>query len=350
VEEGFAMKARWIFAALLAVASSIRGQTAPWTNALPVRAPVLLPQRTASAYSVELPVIARTGGLVTDVTVLLNPWTAQNFWGAAALGAPSGVRTSVDLINNTSSNGVVASYQFSYTCLSPKCSPQGGFYRTTVQQVILPALAVFHQDDFVEYLANLGLLQPGADQGVLGTLLVTFSNLPSAFGWEGNAIANLWSLIVESDPAQGTVGFATNASLFFDSADKGLVGYARDTTAAPTAGGRFQSNVGVRNTDILGSNQNVTVDCSFYDTVTGARVGNILTLADIKPGQLIEITDVWGSAGISSVLNSVIVFADVRNPTVTSPTIEGYVLWKDTRSQSPRFITMLCTDLDGCGN
>jgi hypothetical protein len=91
-------------------------------------------------------------------------------------------RTFVAFTNNTSTNGVTASFQFSYTCLgsaTSPCSPAGGFYRTPVQVITLPALGSFAQDDFIDYLNTQGLLQPGANAGALGTLLVTFANLPT---------------------------------------------------------------------------------------------------------------------------------------------------------------------------
>jgi hypothetical protein len=270
---------------------------------------------------------------------------------AEAIETLPGLRTSIDFVNNTNRNGVLASYQFSYTCVAAACSPPGGFYRTAVQQITLQGLASFGQDDFVQYLAGLGLLQPGADQGAVGTLLVTFSNLPSSFGSEANVIGNTYNRVVESDPLQGTVGFAYNASLFFDSADTTLVGFARETTAAPAATGRVRADVGIRSTDIRGSSQNLTVDLTFYDTATGARVGDIITLADLRPGELRQVADIWSSARIPSGVTAVVVFADARNPTLSSPTIEGYILTRETQKiQSPRFVTMLCADVNGCGS
>lgn len=316
--------------------------------AVEARPSVLRPEITASAYSVEFPFVVRTGVEAAN--------TAQpgSFGARMALlqnDVNPGLRTSIDLINNTNQSGVLASYQFSYTCFASTCSPQGGFYRTLVQQIALPPFGAFHQDDFVQYLATFGLLQPGADQGAIGTLLVTFSNLPSSSGWEVNAIGTTYFPIFGNDPFQGSSGFAYNASLFFDSADTTLIGFARDTTASPTVVGSLLSQVGIRNTDILGTNQNVTVDLSFYDTATGARVGNLVTLADIRPGELRLVGNVWISAGIPPSVTAVIVFADVRNPTASSPTIEGFVLWKEGHLyQSPRFLTMLCADLNGCSN
>jgi hypothetical protein len=279
-----------------------------------------------TSYSQEVPVLARVQGTAF-------------------------FRSLVAITNNTNNNGVTASYQFSYTCVAAACSPAGGFYRTTVQDITLPALGSFVQDDFIDYLNSLGLLQPGANQGSIGTLLVTFGNLPSCIGWEANVVARTYNRLVESDASQGTIGFAYNASEFFDSADTTLVGFARDTKAAPTIAGKLRSNIGIRNTDINGTDQNMTVDITFYDTATGQKVGNTVTFADLRPGEVRQVSDIWATAAIASTVTSVIVFADARNPTATSPTMEGYITIIDGQNtQDAALFTMLCADVNGCGN
>jgi hypothetical protein len=259
-------------------------------------------------------------------------------------------RTFVAFTNNTNSSGVKAYFQFSYTCVAAACSPAGGFYRTS-QVVPLPALGSFVQDDFIDYLNTQGLLQPGANAGSIGTLLVTFAPLPSVNGFEANAVARTYNRLVESDATQGTVGFAYNASLFFDSADTTLVAFAHDTKAAPTIAGKLRSNIGIRNTDVNGTNQKMTVDITFYDTATGSKVGNTITFADLQPGEVRQVSDAWASAAIPSTVTSVIVFADARNPTATSSTMEGYITIIDGQNtQDAALFTMLCADTNGCGN
>ena len=285
----------------------------------------------ATTYSVEVPVVARVQGTAF-------------------------FRTSIDINNNTTSNGVIAQFQFSYACVAASCNPVGGFYRTTPGDprttVTLQAIGNFHQDDFVQYLDSQGLLAPGALQGTIGTLLVTFTNLPSTEGgWQGTAVARTYNRLNEADPLSGTVGFAYNASLFFESADTTLIGYARDTKASPTIAGKLRSNVGVRSTDINFTQHNVTVVVTAYDTVSGARVGNAITLADIAPGELRQISDLWATAGIPSTVNSVIVFVDNPSPTSSSPTFEGYVTIIDGQTtQDAAFFEMRCADTNGCGN
>jgi hypothetical protein len=268
-------------------------------------------------------------------------------------------RTFVAITNNTSRNGVTASFQFSYTCVSGSCNPVGGFYYTLPQTITLQALDSFVQDDFVDYLNSSGLLKPGANEGTIGTLLVSFNNLPSCNGWEANAIARTYNRIAESDASQGTVGFAYNGSLFFDSSHATLVGFARDTKSSPTIAGKLRSNLGIRNTDICladtscgaGSTARgcMTVDISFYDTATGNRVaadcGTPCTFENLQPGEVRQISDIWTTANISPSVHSVIVFADVRTPSLTTPTMEGYITIIDGQStQDAALFPLLCGD------
>ena len=290
------------------------------------RAGVIRQGVSGTTYSQELPVLARVQGTAF-------------------------FRTFVSFTNNTTTNGVTASFQFSYTCVSATCSPVGGFYRTAVQVITLPALGSFVQDDFIDYLNTQGLLQPGAEAGSIGTLLVTFANLPTSNGWEANVVARTYNRIVEADPTQGTVGFAYNASEFFDSADTTLVGYGHDTKASPTIAGKIRTNVGIRNTDINSTNQNMTVDITCYDTATGAKVGTTITFANLMPGEVRQVSDLWTTAGIASSVTNVIVFADSRTPTATSPTMEGYItLVEGQNTQDAALFTLLCADANGCGN
>ena len=311
-----------VVGALLSTTPAILAESAQAAE----RAGVIRQGVSGTTYSQELPVLARVQG-----TALF--------------------KTFVSFTNNTNTNGVTASFQFSYTCVSTTCSPPGGFYRTPVQTVTLPALGSFVQDDFIDYLNTQSLLQPGANAGTIGTLLVTFANLPSSNGWEANVVARIYNRIVEADPNQGTVGFAFNASEFFDSADTTLVGYGHDTKAAPTVAGKVRTNVGVRNTDINGTNQKMTVKITCYDTATGALVGNPITFVDLQPGEVRQVSDLWATAGIGPAVTNVIIFVDAQNPTATSPTMEGYItLIEGQNTQDAALFTLLCADANGCGN
>jgi hypothetical protein len=261
-------------------------------------------------------------------------------------GRSTFLRTSVDITNTTNKNGVTADIQYSYTCVSAACSPQGGFIRTPVQTITLQALDSRHFDDIVGYLATLpGVLAAGADQGSYGTLLVTFRNLNTAQGSEGTVQARTYSRTVESDPLKGTVGFLTPASLFIEAARSTLVGTARDTRSAPSIVGTLSSNVGIRNSDINATGASDNVELTFYDTSSGQRVGSIVTLTGLRPGEVRETSDIWTAAGIPTSVHTVVVFADVRAGTAT---IEGYITIDEVNSKDSTFIELKCDDAS-CG-
>ncbi|MEO8189671.1 MAG: hypothetical protein ABI682_04965 [Acidobacteriota bacterium] len=261
----------------------------------------------------------------------------------------SDLRTSID-ITNTTNVPITVEYQYSYTCASAACSPAGHFTRTGLQTFSLNATDSRHFDDFVGSLAAVpGILDAGAEQGSYGTLLVTFRNLPSAQGSEATVQARTYSRVVESDPLKGTVGFATPASLFAEASRQVLVGTARDTRSAPGVEGTLSSNVGIRNSDVNGSqfpgtDRTVTVDLTFYNTSTGQRVGGSVPIVGLRPGEVREISDIWTAGGIPTSVHTVVVFADVRNATSQTATIEGYVTIDDVNSKDSSFYELKCAD------
>ena len=154
------------------------------------------------------------------------------------------IRTSVDISNNTTTDGVNAVMQY---CYAVNDAFQGCTNQITVS---LGHLDNFHSDDIVGYLAGQGVLAPGAQDNSLGTLLVTFTNLPSSDGWEGSVTASTYNRVSEVDPLRGTVGCGQLASLFFDSATTSLVGTAHDTVPAPSLqAGSLGAILGIHNTD-----------------------------------------------------------------------------------------------------
>jgi hypothetical protein len=284
---------------------------------------------SAVSYSVEVPVVTRVVG-----TALF--------------------RTALDISNNTASGTtaapVVARFQYSYTRTS-----DGQFFRTPIQSLNLLAFDNFHTDDFVQYLGTLpGVLQPGADQSSFGTLLVTFENLPSSQGWEGTVFARTYNA---NPTGGGTVAIAYPASLFFESANATLVATVRDTQTAPAAqreAGTLRTNIGIRNTDVRGTGQNVSVTLEFYDVTpgnatNGQRVGNVLTLPNLQPGEVRQFNNIRVAAAIPDNVFGMLVFADVVGATATGPTIEGYVNILDGGTQDGAFFEMKCADSDGCG-
>ncbi len=291
----------------------------------------------AVSYSVEVPVVTRIVG-----TALF--------------------RTAIDISNNTASGTsaapVVAKLQYSYNRTNSDGSVS--FFRTPdpnsaqgqAMRINLLAFDNFHTDDFVQYLGTLpGVLQPGADQSSFGTLLITFEGLPSAQGWEGTVFARTYSL---NPTGAGTVAIAYPASLFFESANATLVATIRDTQTAPSVAGTLRTNIGIRNTDIRGTAQSVGVQLSFYDvtpgnTTNGQRVGNVLTLSNLQPGEVRQFNNIRAAAAIPDNVLGMLVFADVVGASASSPTIEGYVNILDGGTQDGAFFEMKCADADGCG-
>lgn len=283
----------------------------------------------AVSYSVEVPVVTRVVG-----TALF--------------------RTAIDISNNTASGTsaapVVARFQYSYNRVNSDGTTS--FFRTPIQSINLLAFDSFHTDDFVQYLGTLpGVLQPGADQSSFGTLLVTFENLPSSTGWEGTVFARTYS---PNPTGAGTVAIAYPASLFFESANATLVATIRDTQTAPSVAGTLRTNIGIRNTDVRGTGQNVGVQLSFYDVTpgnatNGQRVGNLLTLSNLQPGEVRQFNNIRAAAAIPDNVLGMLVFADVIGASASSPTIEGYVNILDGGTQDGAFFEMKCADADGCG-
>jgi hypothetical protein len=251
------------------------------------------------------------------------------------------LRTSVDIANNTTTDGVNAILQYCYTT-------GGAFQGCTPQRTLsLAHMDVFHQDDIVSYLGSVGDLSPSAVQDSVGTLLVTFTGLPSQLGWEGTVSASTYNRVSEVDPLRGTVGCGVAESLFFQSATASLVGTAHDTVPAPSAqAGAIASTLGVHNTDALGTGDNVTVDVSVYDPSSGQKVGNTVTLSDIAPGELRLVDDLYSAAAVPTSVTSAIVFVDTHNSSPTSATVEGFILDQDTDSLDTRYHELQC--VSGC--
>jgi len=296
---------------------------------------------SAVSYSVEVPVVTRVVG-----TALF--------------------RTAIDISNNTATgttaSPVLAKLQYSYTRVNGDGTTS--FFRTPdptspagqPMNIRLLAFDNFHTDDFVQYLGTLpGILQPGADQSSFGTLLVTFESLPSSQGWEGTVFARTYS---PNPTGAGTVAIAYPASLFFESANMTLVATIRDTQTAPSAAlvaGRLRTNIGVRNTDIRGTTLPVTVQLAFYDVTpgnltNGQRVGAVLTLPNLQPGEVRQINNIRAAAAIPDNVTGMLAFADTVGANASTPTIEGYVNILDGDTQDGAFFEMKCADTDGCGN
>lgn len=273
---------------------------------------------TAAGYSVQLNIVTRVQGT-------------------------SFFKTAVDITNNTTTDNVVATYQYCYTF-------NGAYQGCTAQQSInLFGLDDFHTDDIVDFLSNL--LVPGAADQSFGTFIVTFSNLPSGNGWEGTVTGRTYSPFDQNNPNLGTVAIAYPGSLFFESASGSLVGIMRDTRPAPTAAGALRTNLGLTNTALFDTTNPVQIQLVFYDATEnsatgGQEVGNRRNVT-LQPGEVTQINDIYTAQAIPNNVTAVIVFADVLGPssTVTPPTIEGYINILDGGTQDGAFFEMKCATL-----
>ena len=267
----------------------------------------------------------------------------STFVGAVTTPAPratrvispdASLRTSVDISNNTGSTAnALAQYCYATAGAFQGCTPP--------RSIPLPAYSNFHQDDVVAYLGSLGDLPSAAVDDSVGTLLVTFQNLPSQQGWEGTVAANVYNRVSEVDPLRGTVGCGEQVSYFFESATTSLVGTARDTVPAPSAeAGSISSTLGVHNTDANGTGASVNATVTLYDPATGTTMGSQVPISNIAPGELRLVDDLFSQAGVPSNVTTAIVFVDVQAP--GSTTIEGFILDQDTDSLDTRFHEMKC--------
>jgi len=294
-----------------------------------------------------------------DTTAFPGSATVTGNTEATQIAPNAFVRTAVDIANNTS-GAITADLQYAYTCTDPTCNPVGAFSRSSVKTISIAGHEVFHQDDIVQYFDSQSLLQPGAGQGSTGTLLVTFNGLSSSIGWEATATGRTYNRISEIDPLRGTEGFDANGSLFFESTNTTLVGTAIDTRSLPACTspgnpancsfmGTVLTQVGIVNTDIFGTSNAVNVVLTLYNAATGQPVGNTVTLANVQPGELRLVADIFGQAAVPAGISPVILFADTQNHPTSAPTIEGFLLVQDTVSLDTRFNELRCADLTHCG-
>lgn len=272
-------------------------------------------EATADGYSVQLNIVTRVVGL-------------------------SFYRTAVDITNNTSTDGVTATYQYCYTT-------RDGVYRgcTAQASILLDHWDNFHTDDIIDYLGGQGLPSDAADFS-FGTFIVLFAGLPSNSGWEGTVTGRTYSPIDTAHPLNGTVAIAYPGSLFFESATATLVAIVRDTRPNPTEAGALRTNLGVTNTALFNTTQGATVDfqITFYDTSTGSLVGNALIPPHpLEAGEVYQFNDVFRAAHIPSNVESCIAFVDITSPQGTfADTIEGYVDILDGGTQDGAYFEFKC--------
>jgi hypothetical protein len=345
---------------ILALLAPVSRASAQSESTLVPRGPVIL-SRAAARSLASVPAVASASASPRIRDLQKDATNASSYSvelpQVLSLQGAAFYRTAVDINNNTTNGGVLADIQYSYTCTA--CTG-GGFFRTFPITIALAGLDSFHQDDMVSYLASqpAAQLASAALSGSIGTLLITFRNLPSGNGWEGTAVARLYNRVNEANPSQGTIGYAYPASLFFESAHESLVGIARDTTL-PALGnastqGFQRTNIGVRNTDIdgkffQGTDRRVSVTLQLYDVTAGSPtngqpVGNALTAPNLQPGEVRLFGNVFSAAHVPSNVSQAIAFIDVQGPTASSATIEGFVVTIDQTTNDGSYYETKCAD------
>lgn len=274
-------------------------------------------QAVADGYSVQLNIVTRVVG--------------ASFY-----------RTAVDITNNTSTDGVTASYQYCFTL--------SGAYQgcTTAANILLHNFDNFHTDDIIDYMGQQGQLPPGASDASFGTFIVTFSGLPSNNGWEGTITGRTYNAADNSDPSKGTVAIAYLGSLFFESAQGTLVATIRDTAGvSPTPdAGKLRTNIGVTNTGLYNDpGTSLTFSIQFFDTATGLAVGNILTPPHpLTVGEVFQFNDVFTAAQIPLDVTSCIAFVDITSAQGAKPdTIEAYVNVLDAGTNDGAYYEFKCS-------
>ena len=210
------------------------------------RAQILRPSKTAASFSVELPDLARVQGTAF-------------------------FRTSVAISNNTNNSGVIARYQFSYTCVASTCAPPEASSgprtgpsrwpgwttstRTTSWSSSTPRGSSSRRRARHDRDAARHFRQPRHGQR-LGR----------------NRAARNYNRLVENDPLGGRwVRLPLRSSSSRPTRPSSRRSATQGRADDP---GALRTNLGIRNTDINGTNQNVSVELEFYDTATGQRVGN----------------------------------------------------------------------------
>jgi len=272
-------------------------------------------QAVADGYSVQLNIVTRVVG--------------ASFY-----------RTAVDITNNTSTDGVTASYQYCFTL--------NGAYQgcTTAQAILLHNFDNFHTDDIIDYMGTQGQLPPGASDASFGTFIVQFSGLPSKNGWEGTLNGRTYNAADNADPSKGTVAIAYLGSLFFESAQGTIQAIVRDTVPAPTDAGALRTNIGVTNTGLY-NDPGTSLDfaITFYNTDTGAIVGDQLVPPHpIQVGEVFQFNDVFTAAHIPTDVTSCIAFVDITSPQGAKPdTIEAYVNVLDAGTNDGAYYEFKCS-------
>lgn len=257
---------------------------------------------SGAGFSVDFPIVGRVRGVSTTFL------------------------TSLDITNNTARPTDV---DFFYT-------PANGSATRSGTLGTLEGFDDIHTDDFLQSLADAGVIAPNQADNSFGTLLLTFNNPSFTKGTEATAVARVYSF--SAGTSGPTYGLSYRATPMHTDGAHSLASVARGTPGLVT-------NIGIENVGINDSGNSVsapvTVRLSFFDPATGTAVGTQPTF-NLAPGQVIQINDVINNAGrnafqLPAGTTSVIVLVDEIAGTSQ---IAGYAVQKDTSTNDGSFVLM----------
>lgn len=243
-------------------------------------------------------------------------------------GATTTFYTALDVTNHTSaSTGAVFEYISSDLSVDavgafPPLGPHGSF----------------HTDDVLTYLSEQGVITPAQGASGFGTLLITFSNPTFTNLTEASASARIYNYLnIGQTPS---VGLAYRGIPLTTNGSHTVRSVIQDTTTAGGGAPILVTNLGLEDVGIddngaVDSNP-ISIQLSFYDPATGARVGSQPTIS-LKAGQVTQLNNVWAAYGLPVSTHNVIVVATETSGTAQ---IHGYVSLKDTGTNDGSFFFM----------
>jgi hypothetical protein len=196
----------------------------------------------------------------------------------------------------------------------------------------------FHQDDFMQYLADRGVLTQAQADSAFGTLLVTFSNPAFTTGNEASASVRIYNYVTTGQ--RPSIGFAYRGEVLRTGGKHTLTSIARNTTAASDSGPQISTNLGLEDVGINDAGAldlaPITLQLTFYDAATGARIGPQPTLT-FNSGQVGQVTDLWTTYGLPAGTTDVVVTVTEISGTAQ---IRGFVSFKDINTNDVSFFFM----------
>ncbi|HUJ14465.1 MAG TPA: hypothetical protein VLV86_05135 [Vicinamibacterales bacterium] len=195
----------------------------------------------------------------------------------------------------------------------------------------------FHQDDLIQYLGDQGYISSDKVASTFGTLLLTFTNPSFTTGNEASASARIWNYL--NSGQRPSIGLAYRAIPLRLNGSHTVTSVIQDTSAT-TGGPSVVTNMGLENIGIDDagsvSSTPVTIQLTFYDGSSGTQIGPQPSIT-LQPGQVNQINNVWGTYGLPTSTNNVIV---VATETAGTAQIRGYVSLKDTATNDGSFFFM----------